>query len=145
MQLNIQSQFPVWDCTLSVLICSHKPCHMIQNLRLKTGSCHDTNPVVTSGTGGSLQWRHNELHCVSNHRRLHGLLTCLFSYRSKETSKLRVTGLCAGNSRVTGEFPAHKASNAENVSIWWRHHGCDNLQCHQWRQSLHRDNSRGIL
>ena len=23
---------------------------------------------------------------------------------------------------VTGEFPAQKASDAENVSIWWRHH-----------------------
>ena len=23
---------------------------------------------------------------------------------------------------VTGEFPAKIASNAENVSIWWRHH-----------------------
>ena len=23
---------------------------------------------------------------------------------------------------VTGEFPAHMASNAENVSIWWGHH-----------------------
>ena len=23
----------------------------------------------------------------------------------------------------TGEFPAQRASNAENVSIWWRHHG----------------------
>ena len=22
----------------------------------------------------------------------------------------------------TGEFPAQMASNAENVSIWWRHH-----------------------
>ena len=29
--------------------------------------------------------------------------------------------LCAGNSPVTGEFPAQRASNAENVSIWWRH------------------------
>ena len=28
-----------------------------------------------------------------------------------------------GNSPVTGEFPAQKASNAENVSSWWRHHG----------------------
>ena len=36
--------------------------------------------------------------------------------------KLRVTDLCAGNPPVTGEFPAQKASNAENVSIWWRHH-----------------------
>ena len=32
------------------------------------------------------------------------------------------TGLCAGNSPETGEFPAQMASNAENVSIWWRHH-----------------------
>ena len=40
----------------------------------------------------------------------------------EKTSKLRVNGLCAGNSPVTGEFPAQMASNAENVSIWWRHH-----------------------
>ena len=25
-------------------------------------------------------------------------------------------------SLVTGEFPAQRASNAENISIWWRHH-----------------------
>ena len=42
--------------------------------------------------------------------------------RSMKTWKLRVTGLCAGNSSATGEFPAQRASNAENVSIWWRHH-----------------------
>ena len=41
---------------------------------------------------------------------------------SKKTSKLHVTGLCEGNPPVTGEFPAQRASNAENVSIWWRHH-----------------------
>ena len=28
----------------------------------------------------------------------------------------------AGNSPVTGEFPTQRASNAENVSIWWHHH-----------------------
>ena len=27
-----------------------------------------------------------------------------------------------GNSPVTGEFPSQRASNTENVSIWWRHH-----------------------
>ena len=42
--------------------------------------------------------------------------------RSKKTTKLRVTGLCAWNSPVTGEFPAQMASNAEIVFIWWRHH-----------------------
>ena len=40
----------------------------------------------------------------------------------KELPKHCVTGLCAGNSPLTGEFPAHMASNEENVSIWWRHH-----------------------
>ena len=29
----------------------------------------------------------------------------------------------AGNSPVTGEFPAQMASYAENFSIWWRRHG----------------------
>ena len=64
----------------------------------------------------SLQWRHN-------HQPHHCLLNRLFRRRSKKTSNLRVTGICAGNSPGTGEFPAKKASNAENVSIWWRHHG----------------------
>ena len=48
--------------------------------------------------------------------------SCVQRRRSKKTSKLRVTGLCAGNSPVTGDFPAQIASNAENVPIWWRHH-----------------------
>ena len=42
--------------------------------------------------------------------------------RSRKTSKLRVTCLWAGNSPVTGEIPAQRASNAETASIWWRHH-----------------------
>ena len=46
-----------------------------------------------------------------------------------KTSKLRVTGLYAGNSLVTGEFPAPMASNAENVSIWWRHHDFTGFYC----------------
>ena len=27
-----------------------------------------------------------------------------------------------GIHRLTGEFPAQMTSNAENFSIWWRHH-----------------------
>ena len=34
---------------------------------------------------------------------------------AKKTSKLRVAGLCAGNSPVTLEFPAQRASNAEKI------------------------------
>ena len=69
----------------------------------------------------SLQWRHNERNGVSNHRRLDYLLNRFFKHRSNKTSKLRVTGLCEGNSPVTGEVPTQSASDAENVSIWWRH------------------------
>ena len=71
----------------------------------------------------TLQWRHNGLDGVSTHQPHYCLFNRLFRLRSKKTSKLRVTGICAGNSPVTGEFPAQRASNAENVSIWWRHHG----------------------
>ena len=70
----------------------------------------------------TLHWRHNDRDGVSNHQPHGCLLKCLFRRRSKKTSKLRVTGLCAENSPVTDEFPAQRASNAENVSIWWRHH-----------------------
>ena len=70
----------------------------------------------------TLHWRRNELDGVSGHQPRDCLLTRLFRHRSKKTSKLRVTGLCEGNSPGTGEFPAQMASNAENVSIWWRHH-----------------------
>ena len=73
--------------------------------------------------GSALQWRHNGRDSVSNHQPHDCLLNRLFRRRSKKISKLRVTGLCAGNSPATGEFPAQMASNAENASIWWRHHG----------------------
>ena len=69
-----------------------------------------------------LKWRHNELDGVSDHQPDDCLLNRLFRCKSKKKSNLRVTGLCAGNSPVTGEFPAQRASNAENVSILWRHH-----------------------
>ena len=70
----------------------------------------------------ALQKRHYGCDDVSNHLPHDCLLNPLFRRRSKKTSKLRVTGLCEGNPPVTGEFPAQRASNAENVSIWWRHH-----------------------
>ena len=72
--------------------------------------------------GNSRWWRHNEHDGVSNHQHHDCLLNRLFRRRSKKISNLRVIGLCAGNSPVTGEFSAQMASNAENVSIWWRHH-----------------------
>ena len=85
------------------------------------GQAHSYNGMTE--TFQSLQWRHNGLDGFSNHQPHHCLLSRLFGRRSKKTSKLHVTALCAGNSPVTGEFPAQRASYAENVSISWRHHG----------------------
>ena len=70
----------------------------------------------------TLQWRLNERNGVWNYQRIDCLLNRLFRRKSKETSKFRATGLCEGNSPVTGEFPTQRTSSAENVSIWWRHH-----------------------
>ena len=69
----------------------------------------------------ALLWCHNGCDGISNYQPHDCLLNHSFRCRSKKTSKLR--GLCVGNSLVTGEFPTQMASNAENISIWWRYHG----------------------
>ena len=81
---------------------------------------HQETPTMFKSE--SLHWHHNEHNGVSNHQPHDCLLKRLFRRRSKKTSKLRVTVLCAGNSPGTGEFPAQRDSYVENVSIWWRHH-----------------------
>ena len=88
-----------------------------------------------------LQWRHNGRDSVSNHQPHDCLLNRLFRRRSRKTPKLRVTGLCAGNSPVTGEFPAQMASYAEKVSIWWRHHGCQRCWS-KYEEEYHRQYTR---
>ena len=70
----------------------------------------------------SSQWRHNGHDDVANHQPHDCLLNRLVRRISKKTSKLRVTGIREEDSPMTGEFPTQRASNAENVSIWWRHH-----------------------
>ena len=82
--------------------------------------CRKDGPVVWQRY--TLRWRHNGSDGVSNYQPHDCLLNRVFRRRSKKASKLRVTGLCAGNSPVPGEFPTQMASNAENVPIWWRHH-----------------------
>ena len=91
----------------------------------------------------TLQWRRNGRDSVSNHQPHDCLLNRLFRRRSKKTSKLRVTGLCAGNSpgpvnyrhkwpvtrkkfsfddvimnyRHLTETKTHSASNAAHISL----------------------------
>ena len=80
-------------------------CRLQSNTTLYIG---DTSP-------SPLQWCHNARDDVWNHQPHDCLLNRLFRRKSKKTSKIRVTGLCAGNSPVIGGFPAQRASNAENV------------------------------
>ena len=79
--------------------------------------------IITQHNMHAFHWRHNELDGVSNHQPHDCLLNRLLRRRSKKISKLRVTGLFEGNSPGICEFPAQRASNAENATIWWRHHG----------------------
>ena len=98
------------NSTLFLINCS--------NLQLKS-----PHPIggSTSHRTKKLQWRHNGRDSVSNHQPHDCLLNLLFRRRSKKSSKLRLTGLYAGNSPGTGEFPAQMAILAENISIWRRH------------------------
>ena len=114
-------------CWSFVVVCYHTFCLHFTVLQWQWSNLENVGlislEVITSAWVSALQWRHNGHDDVSNHQPHDCLLNRLFRCRSKKTSKLRVTGLCVGNSPVTGEFPAQMASNAENVSIWWRHHG----------------------
>ena len=74
----------------------------------------------------ALQWRHNGCDGVSNHRCIDYLLNRLFGCRWKKTLKLRVTDRFRG----IHQWPPQIASNADDASIWCRHHGMYKLiQC----------------
>ena len=72
-----------WSCIHSLFIFMEQECAYLSSY----GSIEFT-----------LHWRHNDYDGVSNRRPRGCLLNRLFRRRSKKTSKLRVTGLCAGNS-----------------------------------------------
>ena len=78
---------------------------------------HNNRQSVTSQLVITLQWHHNGFNGISNHQPRDCLLSHFFRCRSKKMSKLHVTGLCAENSPVT-----QRASDKQNVSIWWHHH-----------------------
>ena len=61
----------------------------------------------------SLRWRHNGCDGVSNHLPHGCLLNLLFGRRSKWTSKLRLTGLCVGNSPESGAWTNGPTNNRD--------------------------------
>ena len=96
-----------WDCSVCVILDIHR-------------SSSDEGIWLVRSV---LQWCHNKHDGISNHWHHDCLLNHLLRGISKKTPELHITGLCEGNSLVAGELPAQRASNMENVSIWWRHHG----------------------
>ena len=73
----------------------YKYTHIYIYIKLKMHWCSENNRWRYRSP---LRWRHNERDSVSNHQPHDCLLNGLFRRRSKKTSKLRVTGLCVGNS-----------------------------------------------
>ena len=65
---------------------------------------HEYKSSFYNAQQSTLQWRHNGRNGVSNHQPHDCLLNRLCRRRSKKISKIRVTGICMGNSPVTGEF-----------------------------------------
>ena len=63
----------------------------------------------------TLQWRHNGHDSVSNHQPHDCLLNINSDADQRKHQNLRVTGLCAGNSPGTGEFPVQMASYQVNA------------------------------
>ena len=59
---------------------------------------------------------------ITNLTIVHSTIYSGTDQRKHQSSASLAFVLCAGNSPVTGEFPAQRASNVENVSIWWCHH-----------------------
>ena len=65
-------------------------------------------------------------------------LTIVYSavYSGADQRKHWISALLAfarGIHPGTGEFPAQMASNAENVSIWWRHHDGNIIRMNEGR------------
>ena len=53
-------------------------------------------------------------------------LTIVYSTVYSSADQIKHQSSASLASPVTGEFPAQMASNAESVSIWWRHHDLPN-------------------
>ena len=79
----------------------------------------------------------------SNHQPDDCLLNRLFKVQINEKLKAPRDWPLRGNSPVTDEFPAQRASSAENVSIWWRHHPLINCRVCYWKVTDQRIQSVG--
>ena len=77
---------------------NHLRCSLATDLLKWKRQSYLISTVYLASGGLALHWRQNDHEGVSNHQPHGCLLNPLFRCRSKKTSKLRVTGLCVGNS-----------------------------------------------
>ena len=115
MHLN---QRAVAGCNFIVYACGLVPVYYTRILQI----IYSLRGQTSNRKISSLQWRHNDHDGVSNHQPHGCILNRLLRAQIKENIKApRHWPLC-GEVTGTGEFPTQRASNVENVSIWWRHH-----------------------
>ena len=96
-----RKMFPFED----VIMCWHSVINVRVRCSMDARNWHErqraawvASQVKSRSSFNILQWRHNEHDGVSDHQPHDCLLNRLFRPKSKKTSKLRVTGLCVGNS-----------------------------------------------
>ena len=70
----------------------------------------------------SLHWRHNERHGVSNHRHIDCLRNRFVQAHTQGNINTPRHWHLWGKSTDDRWIPITRASVAENVFIWWRHH-----------------------
>ena len=68
---------------------------------------------------GDITVTSNDCHGVSIYR----TIECFFSLTAKKHQRFALLSLCERNQPMTGGFLAQRDSNADNVSILWRHNG----------------------
>ena len=101
----------------------HAPYTSMKTSKLHiAGPCEENSLVCgfpsqrTSNSAHPLRWRHS----VSNHQPHNCLLNRLFGCRSKKTSKLRVTGLCASKCfHPSSEMVPDSKVHGANIRPTW--------------------------
>ena len=107
-------------------------------MRLKNIVCKTDDGYHFVQTQTSLHWRHNDHDDVSKLQPHGCLLNRLFQTQIKENIKAPRHWPLYGEFTGPGEFPAQRASNTENVSIWWRHHVLNTYRViHGWSRHQH--------
>ena len=101
------------NCLGSECICTPN----LQNIKPLIGTLRCSATTWAGTVNATLQWRHNELDGVSNHQPHDCLFNGLFRRRSKNTSKLRVTGPCRGIHRGSMNSP-HKGPVTQKMFLF---------------------------